>query len=140
MLSLPVSSGRPSQEKDTTMTDTTPGDPGVDEGDFDFDGDDLDPDEVLSRLHTTNSSRNLLLEKQQSPTDFAAETPRRVERSGPDTDIIITTVRFDNPDNPDSIIRVEGFEAPRDYLDAAEARQMARVLIAAADELDEATR
>ncbi|KLO42380.1 hypothetical protein ABW17_12105 [Mycobacterium nebraskense] len=62
---------------------------------------------------------------------------RIVQRHGPDTDIEITlfTATYEDEDGAqEHRVKVGGFE-PVDYLTAVEARQMARALIAAVDEL-----
>jgi hypothetical protein len=56
-----------------------------------------------------------------------------VERPFPNGDVIVSDVVSD--DGSEQLIRVSGLDLPADYLSAAEARELAGALVAAADEL-----
>jgi hypothetical protein len=56
-----------------------------------------------------------------------------IERPAPDSDLVVSDVV--NEDGSARWVRISGLDLPADYLSAAEARELAGVLIAAADEL-----
>jgi hypothetical protein len=56
-----------------------------------------------------------------------------VERRWPERDIVLTDVVSD--DGSEHLIRISGLDLPADYLSAAQARELAGALVAAADEL-----
>jgi hypothetical protein len=58
-----------------------------------------------------------------------------IPRPRPDVDLTVTAVAARDDDDVEQLVRVAGFE-PVDYVTAAEARQLARALIAAAEALE----
>jgi hypothetical protein len=55
-----------------------------------------------------------------------------IERPFPDSDVLVTDVVAEDGEE---LIRISGLDLPADFLSAAQARELAGVLIAAADEL-----